>query len=447
MQLTTTIIYKLCILYIIFFIFFFLVSNSAFPAWYDGLLQLSMLLIGAVLIIMLIKTKVGRGTWFLIFVYHVLFAFLMRSIDIAVYNNPLGAFAVDSAFYQYCGEHYANYPISSLFQYLTYNAYSIDDFGYPIIMWIGYHLFGVYGLNAIIFFNGFVIALGSYYLYRLSLNFVGHTYAKLVALIWGTMPFAIYTSSVGLKENFFAFCVICVFYFFYQYVYQKEKASIAYCIIFLLSLFLFRLAAGYFAILSIISYYVLQQNFVRRHLKLYILITIVCLVPLFPIITSSVLEQRGYDYENVTDIKESKTEATGGVVASVTNVVAGFIGPIPNFIASDPVKCTYITRYSYTPFIKIVISFFFLYGLYFIVKRRQDLGIVPLFIFIILNMIMMIFTFYTLHDRYHWPAIPLFLIVSAWGYMKACEWGDRALRMYKFYVIGIMLLIVVFNFR
>ena len=128
MQLTTTIIYKLCILYIIFFIFFFLVSNPAFPAWYDGLLQLSMLLIGAALIIMLIKTKVGRGTWFLIFVYHLLFAFLMRSIDVAVYNNPLGAFTADNAFYQYCGEHYANYPISSLFQYLTYNGFSIDDF-------------------------------------------------------------------------------------------------------------------------------------------------------------------------------------------------------------------------------------------------------------------------------------------------------------------------------
>lgn len=447
MQLTTTIIYKLCILYIIFFIFFLLVSNSVFPAWYDSLLQLSMLLIGAALIIMLIKTKVGRGTWFLIFVYHVLFAFLMRSIDVAVYNNPLGAYAVDSVFYQYCGEHYANYPIGSLFQYLTYNGFSIDDFGYPIIMWIGYHFFGGHGLNAIIFFNGFVIALGSYYLYRLSLNFVGHAYAKLVALLWGIMPFAIYTSSAGLKENFFAFCVICVFYFFYQYVYQKKKASIVYCIIFLLSLFLFRLAAGYFAILSIISYYVLQPNFVRRHLKSFIFIVLVCIVPLFPIITSSVLKQRGYDYESISASKDTKTEATGGVVASVTNVVAGFIGPIPNFIANDPVKHTYITRYSYTPFIKIIISFFFLYGLYFIVKKRQDLGIVPLFIFIILNMIMMIFTFYTLHDRYHWPAIPLFLIVSAWGYTKACEWGGRTLRMYKFYVIGVMLLIVVFNFR
>lgn len=30
---------------------------------------------------------------------------------------------------------------------------------------------------------------------------------------------------------------------------------------------------------------------------------------------------------------------------------------------------------------------------------------------------------------------------------KACEWGGRTLRMYKFYVIGVMLLIVVFNFR
>lgn len=447
MLLTRSIVNRLVIFYALFFLFFLSVSYAIFPAWYDGLLQLSMLLIGAGLITMLIKTKVGKGTWFLIFVYHVLFAFLMRSVDVAVYNNPLGAFTADNAFYQYCGEHYANYPISSLFRDLSIKGYNIDDFGYPAIVWVGYHLFGRYGLDSIIFFNGFAIALGSYCLYHLSLNFVNHAYAKLVALIWGTMPFAIYTSSVGLKENFFALCVICVFYFFYQHAYQKKKMALVYCIVSVCSLFLFRLAVGYFAILSIACYYVFKRDFVRRHLKLFLCLLLIGAIPLFPIVTKSALQQRGYEYDATVESKEAKTEATGGVVASVTNVVAGFVGPIPNFITSDAFKSTYITRYSLTTFIKIVISFFFLYGLYFIVKKRQDLGIAPLFIFIILNIIMMIFTFYTLHDRYHWPAIPLFLIVSAWGYTKACECGGRVLRMYKFYVIGVMLLIVVFNFR
>lgn len=444
MQLTTTIIYKLCILYIIFFIFFFLVSNPAFPAWYDGLLQLSMLLIGAALIIMLIKTKVGRGTWFLIFVYHVLFAFLMRSIDVAVYNNPLGAFTADNAFYQYCGEHYANYPISNLFQYLSYNGYNIDDFGYPIIMWIGYHFFGGNGLNAIIFFNGFVIALGSYYLYRLSLNFVSHAYAKLVALLWGTMPFAIYTSSVGLKENFFAFCVICVFYFFYQYVHQKKKNAFVCCIISILSLFLFRLAVGYFAIISIACYYVVKKNLIKRNLKLFLWLLLICSIPLFPIVTKSVLQQRGYEYEVIVEGQDTKTEATGGTVALLTNIVAGFIGPIPNFVAKDPVKHTYITRYSFTPFLKIVISFFFLYAIY-IIYRKQDVSVIPFIVFVILNILMMIFTFFTLHDRYHWPAIPLFLIISAWGYHQYIK--NRGTNKYLLYLVGISFLIIIFNFR
>jgi len=444
---SSKIAFRINLLYFLCWGFFFFTKNLQQPAWFDTLLQLLMLFVGCFFVLFNLRIKTGPLTWVSIFLYHICFAFLMRYFNIEFYDSPFGANPVDAALYESLGNRFGGGPYSSLSAYLDFNGYKIDDFGFPLIIWIAASLFGKSWIDWMVILNGVALALGSSLLYKLSLQFVNRSYSKLLSLLWGIMPYAIFTSARGLKENFFALSVICTFYFFYRYVYQNKRESIICFVISLFSLFLFRLAVGYFAILSIVSYYVLQYNFIKRHLKWCIFILLVCLVPLFPIVTSSILEQRGYDYENVTASKEAKTEATGGVVASVTNVVAGFVGPIPNFITSDAFKRTYITRYSLTTFIKIVISFFFLYGLYSIVKKRQDLGAVPLFVFIILNIIMMIFTFYTLHDRYHWPAIPLFLIVSAWGYMRACECGSQSLRLYKSYVVGVILLIIIFNFR
>ena len=168
------------------------------------------------------------------------------------------------------------------------------------------------------------------------------------------------------------------------------------------------------------------------------------MIPAFPLITNAVLVQRGYDYESVSSMQEARTEATGGAVARVTNVVAGFVGPIPNFVADDYFKRTYITRYSFTPFFKMIISFFFLYGFIALVKKKRTV-LFPFYVFILLNIIMMIFTFYTLHDRYHWPAIPLFFIVSAWGYQEYI--GLHRSKFYTCYSLGVILLILLFNLR
>lgn len=441
------IIGRISLLYMLFFAVFFMIRNAAFPAWYDAALQLSMLIVGLGLTVMLIKTKVGAATWILLFAYHVVFAFLMRGIDICVFGDPLGGTAADARFYMSCGEQYGDQPLHYLLSNLSYKGYMIDDFGYPIIVWFSYHLFGsAYGLNAVIFFNGIVVAVGAYCLYKLASCFVSYPYAKLVGFIWGMMPFAIYTSAAGLKENFFALASILTFYGFYAFLQRKRLWYLAICILSLSCLFLFRLAVGYFAIIAVLSYYFVNSPFVRRHIKLVLFVAMIAGCVLFPTVTRSVLQQRGYEYEAQMEGTAERTTATGGTIAIVTNVVSGFIGPIPNIVASDAQRRTYITRYSYTPFLKIVVSYFFLCGLCHLVKRRET-AVVPLFVFVVLNIVMMIFTFFSMHDRYHWPAIPIFLVATVWGYVRTTERYRWRSDWYKFYMAGATLLIIVFNFR
>ena len=444
---TRNIIGRINLFYLLLFVLFFVLKHAAFPAWYDAIQQLAMLVVGWGVAVLLIKTKAGIGTWLFLFIYHVAFAFLMRGVDVAVYGDPLGYSAADARFYMYCGEHYGNLPLSDLLSQLSLDGYMLDDFGYPIIVWLSYHLFGsAYGLNAVIFLNGVVIASGSYYLYRLSLYFLPLSYAKLVAIIWGMMPFAIFTSAAGLKENFFAFFVVVTFYAFYSFLKHRNVLYLFVCLLALSCTFLFRLAIGYFAILSLLSYYFVNSRFVRRHIKLCVVLILLASCVFFPVVTRSVLQQRGYEYEAQTEGVAERTAETGGLIAVVTNVVSGFVGPIPNIVASDAQKRTYITRYSYTPFLKIVISYFFLCGLYRIVKRRETC-ITPFFVFVVLNVVMMIFTFFSMHDRYHWPAIPLFLVIAAWGYVRTAESLHWRTALYKTYLLGVVLLILMFNFR
>lgn len=442
---STNLIHKVFGLYLMFFLFFFFTRHAAEPAWFDWTLQLLMLFTGWGIVSLLVRYKFSTTTCVFIFVYHVAMAFIMRWTDAHIYGDPLGAFVADAGYYRSIGERLGNQPFSALVRFWNLNDIDMDDKGYTFIVWLGYSLFGRFGLNAILVFNGIVVAWGAGMLYRLSCRFVRHTLAKVVALLWGIMPYAIYTSSVGLKENFFAFCVIFAFYYSYIFYEQHRLRHLLFVFLGITSIFFFRLALGYAALLAFLSYFFLKSRFVRQHTKLSFCVILLAVLPIFPILSNSVMEQRGYSYESLSEGTERKVESLGGTVGQTVNVVAGFIGPIPNFVTTDQQKRTYITRYSFTPFFKMLISFFFLYAAYRLLFRRFDFTLMPFFIFIALNIIVMMFTFYTLHDRYHWPDIPLFFITCAWGLEQYLQYSRR--NKFLIYLGAVSLIIMTFNFR
>lgn len=431
--------------YLVFFLLFFLLRNEAQPAWYDWSMQLLTLFAGWGLVSFFIHRRFSTTTYVCLFFYHVLMAFIMRGIDMAVYGDPLGAYPMDADSYRLVGEQLGDKSFDDLFHFWELRQTDIDDRGYPFIVWFAYSLFGKIGLHVIILFNGLAIVWGTVMLYRLMCRFVHCSLAKMFALLWGVMPYAIFTSSTGLKENFFAFFVIFAFYHGYICYERRSMIQLVLTLVGISSIFLFRLALGYAAILAFLSYYFLKSRFVRQHTKLSFCIILLSVLPLFPILSNYVMEQRGYSYENLSQMSESKILHSGGVVGQVTNVVAGFIGPIPNYVSSDPVKRTYITRYTFTPFFKMCVSFFFLYAAYFLLFRKFNVMLIPPFVFIALNIVTMLFTFMTLHDRYHWPDIPLFFVTCAWGMEQFIQYGRQS--KYIFYLCVAALIIIAFNLR
>lgn len=436
---------KLYLLYLILFVYFFITRYNIFPSFSHLLIQLIIFFLSVVVFNITMRScKVSTIVWS-VFLFHVTSAFLMRMMFIMVYDEYLGYEPVDAEFYRDIGYDFENLGYFPMYIWLYINGFFIDDFGYPTIILIFTRLFGVdIGMQILILANGFIVALGSYYLYKLSMRFVNKDFSKGVAILWGTMPYAIYQTASGLKENFFVFCVIMSIYHLYQY---RERSSFfkLLCFIFWSStLLFFRLAVALMPIIAYSIDKILSFRFVRYNIKKSIFfLTIICYAS-FQMITSYMYQIRGYDYEDQLLRVEQKSE-TSGSLGSVGYLLAGLIGPFPNFVASDYDKQQYITLYSFTPLIKIFVSFFFYYILFLILQKKYT-DLIPAVIFCLLNIVLCVSTLYSFHDRYQWPHYPILFLISACGYYEY-RCSKSRINFYSIYMCAAILIIVLFNFR
>ena len=73
---------------------------------------------------------------------------------------------------------------------------------------------------------------------------------------------------------------------------------------------------------------------------------------------------------------------------------------------------------------------------------------IPLIAFWGLDILMLILTFYTLQDRYHWPHVPIVVLMSVWGgaqWMKSKPKNANAI--HRVYTIVLFLILIMFNYR
>lgn len=427
--------------YLFLFVFFFLFRTDYFPNVYNSFMQLFMLGFSYLLIRLSLHKKT---IWIPIFVFQVVSSILMRFFNFEMSGSWLGSEAVDAEFYRSLGNQTDSMNLSSFIQYMALNDMDIDDFGFPIIVYISNAIFGSFGIHMLLLLNCVSILIGSIYLYKLSLRFVDQYSAKVMALFWGMMPFSVYISAAGLKENFFALFVILSFYWLYQFYDCRNIRNFLLFFIFNLSVFLFRLAVGYMLFLSFLFYGILKWEIVRKRLYVILFITIMLGFFVFEDLASIMMEQRGYEYDNVFSHSTEKLSDAGGSIAIITNLISGFIGPIPSFVSDDSFKIIYITRYSFSTFVKMFISFFYVYSVFIFVKFRI-ISLTPMIVFTLLNILMIEITFFTLHDRYHWPHLPLLFVLSMYGFEYCRKFKVR--KLYACYSYIAVLLIVLFNFR
>lgn len=386
-----------------------------------------------------------------LFIFQVAATIGLREYSYAQWGNYLGANPIDAALYDNIASAFVNSDASlrELPQFVD-NFY-LDDMGFFYIISLVYSICGPnLGLHVLALLNCIVIIIGAHVLYRLTLMLsFQRKDADFMCFLWGVMPFAIYTSCAGLKENYMDLCIILAMYYVCRYTVFNKRADLFYALVFAASLLLFRTAICLILVLAIMVAWACRFPWIYRHIRLWTVVVVVVAALSFNEFVAYSYTMRGGsgDVDRFVELMTAKTEIGDGAIGMITNIAAAFVGPFVNIVSNSSVKADYITLYGFGTLIKMMLSLYCLYGIYRVFVDKT-LTLLPIVAFVLLHSIMLIFTFYTLHDRFQWPHMPFVFLLAVYGF-KSIRSSSLTKYMipqmyYPMLVIG---LIVLYNFR
>lgn len=439
---------KIALLYFILLVVLALLRSYALPPIPVLLVQLCLIILTIAFSYSLDKLpNDAKRVILFVGVFLILASTITKVLYLINFNNILGYNPQDALVYHKLAERHFNDSLS-LFLDKIRNVYGYDrdDLGFFCIVFCVYQAVGSpsIGIHVLLILNLIVILISSYYLYRLSQFFLSQRMSVFIAFLWGTQLFGVYTACVGLKENFFSATIILAMYNLYAYMYRRGVMKIINLLgfgVFSYLILFFRQPLFYMILLALFSIPFLRLPFVRKYLPAVMFILLILSSLLGVYFVDAVGADRDLSYDELSQMTEEKT--SGGVVTYVTNYLGALIGPFPSFV-SDPVKSNYITTYNFGSFCKMIYSFYALMAVWYIIVKRQ-VQYLPLILFIVLDSFMLVFCFYSLHDRYQWMHIPFVMILGGVG----CEKFARYVRpSYKKAYIGLCLLfILIYNMR
>lgn len=430
----------------LYYLLFFLLLVFMQKQWLPDIVLMQLLGMGLLVFFSLLYDKQSISkTILMIVVFQLICSFGLRFFNMDYFNSPFGYKPVDAALYHRYGSH-IELSLFGFIKYLNVLEVRLDDMGFPLIVYFVYHLSGdpVIGVHLLVFVNVVAIAISSYYLYKISNLFFEKGESCFVAFFWGTELFSVYTAAVGLKENFMVMFIVIAIYYIVSVNRRLFIKEIICAVLFSLPILLFRTSVFYMLISVLLFIVVLRLPIFKRYFYVYIiLITIIASFYTYQIIDELAVQQ-GYSYEFFEDLVRTKVRHQGRLTYYL-NYLASVLGPFPNLISVDIVKRNYITLYSFSSFCKVFYSFFFVYGIFSIFKNKH-FELISVFIFLLLNTIMLVFTLFAQHDRYQWPHIPFTIILAIYG-LKCWRDNRHILRWDRWYMLLAFFVIIVFNLR
>ena len=377
-----------------------------------------------------------------IFIYQITLSLLLRELFLSVYDHPFGFNPADSLRYHDLAIKSRYLSFSELFHFLKNQNLNIDDYGFPIIQYAIYSVVNTEhgALILSLFTNSLAITISAIVFLKLSEKLLPQKIAYLGAIILGFSPFAVFASVSNLKENYLILFVILAFYYLYKFLQKPGFLKILLFGIFTAIVFLFRYSVAYMLIICFATGIIASLKNIRKLIPLLAVIIVICCIlfidSIFALITTDV--NIGYWLEVKLDRVDSH------MVGIIVNLISTTVGPLPNFLL-DADSNQSMLMYNSFVLLKIFISYFYLIGIWLIIKNKEY-KLYPILTFVFLHSIMIFVTFFSMHLRFQWPQIPAFLIISGYGFYNFNKEGHRS-KYSKIYVLVSVMLIIVFNFR
>lgn len=253
-------------------------------------------------------------------------------------------------------------------------------------------------------------AISSVLLFRIGRHYMPVSYAFVGAMAYGTASFLIMLHCTFLKESLFVFFVVCVMYNLCQGMHQESNYAYPLALFFLGILFFFRPAVAMFIIMSFGLYIAVKQHGSALSLFFYVAAAVGLVVSIKYMMDIADRYTSSYD---VKAAESGNDKAYSGGFNLFVNIFGGFFGPFPTLYTKHEVPSA-IQFYGAGLTYRLFMIFPFLGGLYLIFKNKV-LELLPVTIFILVEMLATGMVAASLELRKVMPHIPFTYIVSFYG--------------------------------
>ncbi|MGK0328126.1 MAG: 4-amino-4-deoxy-L-arabinose transferase-like glycosyltransferase [Paraglaciecola sp.] len=330
--------------------------------------------------------------------------------------------------------------------YLGYYMNRLSDMGYPAYLTFIYTIFG----DSIIIARLIKAILGAVtvlFIYKIASRNFGEATGRVAGVLAMLYPNLIYYAGLHTKETEMVFLLV-LFIERADHLFRKNKLMVfqLLLVLFLGSLlYFFRAVLFYTAFLSLGMVVLFSSQRALKFRK-------TLLVVFFGIITflfinnsfiideaSGFLEDSGSN-QSISLQHRSTTQklAKYGSTAIFAPII--FIGPFPTFVNIETQQNHMLLSGGY--FVKNIMAFFvFVAFLFLIKKKRWKNHILILSIFLIYLAILTMSKF-AIVERFHMPALPLFIILAAFGIAKI---NKKNIKYFQLYLVVIIIVIVGWN--
>jgi len=381
-----------------------------------------------------------------VFLYALFFVFMENLISYFYTDNFFVFSDSDAVFYHDSIVEIIDMPfIDGMKHYLK--RMDFDDLGMILVL---YPLYSISESNLML--NAFYVIVGvvmAVSMFSLSRNFMTKKYAFLSSLSFSISSFILFFHAIGLKESFMVALVILSFDFYYKFATKKTILNLIFSLMFIGMLMLFRPAVSAM-IIGAIGLGTLFSQKGGVGIKIVSFLIFAFLIIIGDSILAEIDKYTTGGFDTLMEAREVQGMIIGGIPFTyAVNILSQSVGPLPTVISDTKIlTMLYTSGLIY----RVLLAFPFWFGVIFIFKSKYS-KLYPLIIFIVIEMVALIFLMDGLELRKALPHIPMVFVIAFWFLnqydtkqiqfknVKRFEW------FFNFSLLILTLLMFYWNFR
>lgn len=370
---------------------------------------------------------------YLYFLYFTGLVLAVKFIFLSVNNSYFAYSPGDSWDYHLLATNMAELSFEGSMNLLN-STYTPDDWGFPFVMYLLYSI--VASPFVLTIFNIICVLLTFRMVRYMGRQFMSNEASDVAALIIGCSQYMIFFSATGLKEVLMVTIIIASFYYYFKYLRSQNNWFLFISIAIAVVLIFFRIPLVLFILIAIVFNQIRNSD---AKFKNAALIVFVCFASAALWLVSDLIYRYIRLAQNVGELKASGFSYSSGFTYVVA-LISGFLGPLPTLVPIE--ENVNNAFYAGSLFLKVLISPFFLIGIYKIAKNKNKY-LIPLLVFCICEIFSLTYILESFEFRKSLPHIP-FVIMIAVYVIETLRVNRFSKAMIKYGSLAAMILLVLF---